>query len=1177
MIEIVASLHKTVARASALILGCYLAGIATVLAQPPSARYGAAPAPAEVEVKADDQVEGQASLKARLESLQARQAEVEADTKLDPDAKTKTLEAYTAATGQIEAAVRHRGRTREYSEALEGGIAREKSLRDQAQALRDAPPEDSAAADGSVPAADVERTLLQKQADASALRAKLNAMDRSLTELQARAVPAREELSEATASLEQMKQDQARAPSASGKSALSDARQALQTASSLAREAEVQMLQQELASLDIRTRLRTAERELAGEQLKHLEVEAARLQARFEEQRQQEAERARAEARQVRREAEGEHPILGRAAEINLQLSDELAAIGRRIEKANKDRVGVNERADRFKLDFENAQQRLEVAGLNEALGQVLSDQRSRLPDLRHFAKIAEERKQRLAEIGLRQLQISEARAKLANIQSAVRDDVAEFTDASTSEPSALMSADVEAKLKAMLTDRRALYGQLATSYAADLRALGDLDFDHRQLIELGGRYRAFLDERLLWIPSASPLNLRMLSTVPEAIGWLLSPTSLVDTGTLLTRIAWSDWGWTLIAIVGPIVLFGLRPIMRRRIELIADETRYIQRDSFLLTLRAIFLTLCIAGALPLLIGMVGWRLNEQVAASDYAQAVGAGGIATAWLLLAVLTLLVLCRRKGVAAAHFLWSAPGLAVLKRHFSWFVVIAGPAIFINETLRAQSNDSYLESLGRIAFMTSALAMAPLAYLVLHPERGLAAPRLRANPDGWASRLRHVWFWGAVMVPVALAGLAATGYFYTAIELEQRLIVSVTVIVAAISVNYLVLRWLHVNRRRLEYKQALERRDAARAARAHVEDSADGAQVPLEQPEVDIEAVDTQTRDMLKALVYFSVLVGLWLVWSDVLPALSFLQQVELWRYASVTNGAEVMVPVTLESLVLVVVLTAVLVVAAKNLPGVLEIAILQRLPIDAGARYAFTSIARYIIVGAGVVFIFDRLGVAWSNVQWLVAALSVGLGFGLQEIFANFVSGLIILFERPIRIGDTVTVGNVNGTVTRIRIRAATIVDWDNKEMIVPNKTFITGELINWTLSDPITRVVIPIGIAYGSDITLASRLINGVADDNALVLKQPEKQLFFVGLGDSALNFELRVFVRALSDRLPVTHELLIEIERCLRENGVSIPFPQRDLHVHMVRPARAIDSDEDIKALQSELDGRAAE
>ncbi len=140
----------------------------------------------------------------------------------------------------------------------------------------------------------------------------------------------------------------------------------------------------------------------------------------------------------------------------------------------------------------------------------------------------------------------------------------------------------------------------------------------------------------------------------------------------------------------------------------------------------------------------------------------------------------------------------------------------------------------------------------------------------------------------------------------------------------------------------------------------------------------------------------------------------------------------------------------------------------------ARYALVSLSQYLIVLIGGVWLFRVLGVSWANVQWLVAAISVGLGFGLQEIFANFVSGLIVLFERPIRVGDIVTIGGVSGTVTRIRARATSITDWDRKELIVPNKEFITGQLINWTLSDSVLRVVIKVALSYGATTPRLSR-------------------------------------------------------------------------------------------------------
>jgi small-conductance mechanosensitive channel len=183
------------------------------------------------------------------------------------------------------------------------------------------------------------------------------------------------------------------------------------------------------------------------------------------------------------------------------------------------------------------------------------------------------------------------------------------------------------------------------------------------------------------------------------------------------------------------------------------------------------------------------------------------------------------------------------------------------------------------------------------------------------------------------------------------------------------------------------------------------------------------------------------------------------------------------------------------------------------------------------------------------RWLVAALGVGLGFGLQEIVANFFSGIIILFEQPVRIGDTVTVGELSGTVSKFRIRATTITDWDNKEIIVPNKMLITERLINWTLTDPITRVIVKVGIAYGSDTAKAHDVMPEVAKSNPMVLDAPEPTVYFLGFGDSALEFEVRVFVRELGHRLPIMHELHMAIDNALRENGFEIPFPQRYIHI----------------------------
>jgi potassium efflux system protein len=192
--------------------------------------------------------------------------------------------------------------------------------------------------------------------------------------------------------------------------------------------------------------------------------------------------------------------------------------------------------------------------------------------------------------------------------------------------------------------------------------------------------------------------------------------------------------------------------------------------------------------------------------------------------------------------------------------------------------------------------------------------------------------------------------------------------------------------------------------------------------------------------------------------------------------------------------------------------------------------------------------------------------VGIGFGLQEIVANFISGLIILFERPIRVGDAVTVGEISGTVSRIQIRATSITSWDRKELLVPNKEFIVGRLVNWTLSDQILRVDIPVGIAYGSDTEKATEVLLRVAKENPKVLDDPPPTVLFLSFGASSLDFELRAFSPDLQSFLPLRHELHMAVDRAFREAGIEIAFPQRDIHVRSaagILPVAAKEGDEE--------------
>jgi potassium efflux system protein len=276
--------------------------------------------------------------------------------------------------------------------------------------------------------------------------------------------------------------------------------------------------------------------------------------------------------------------------------------------------------------------------------------------------------------------------------------------------------------------------------------------------------------------------------------------------------------------------------------------------------------------------------------------------------------------------------------------------------------------------------------------------------------------------------------------------------------------------------------------------------------------------------------------------------------LWHQLSTAGGEEKLVPITLADLLGSIILAILITAAARRLPSVIEISLLQHLSLDTGSRYAITTLTRYFIVGGGIIWVFAVLGGSWSQIQWLVAALGVGIGFGLQEIVANFISGLIILFERPIRVGDIVTVGDTTGRVTRIRIRATTIRNWDQQELLVPNKEFITARLLNWSLSDQTNRVLINVGVAYGSDIPKALQLLQEAAHENKNIVDSPAPLVTFEGFGDNSLNLVLRAYLGALDIRLETISALHQAINQKFEAAGISISFPQRDVHLDTTKP-----------------------
>jgi small-conductance mechanosensitive channel len=273
------------------------------------------------------------------------------------------------------------------------------------------------------------------------------------------------------------------------------------------------------------------------------------------------------------------------------------------------------------------------------------------------------------------------------------------------------------------------------------------------------------------------------------------------------------------------------------------------------------------------------------------------------------------------------------------------------------------------------------------------------------------------------------------------------------------------------------------------------------------------------------------------------------------------------ITLWSVLYVLVLIILLFWAAKRVQNLLSQKLLIRTNLDPAGRHAVGTIVHYLLLLVGFLIILQLAGIDLTTLHVLAGAVGIGVGFGLQSVISNFFAGLIIMFERPIKIGDRIEVDGVDGDVVEIGVRSTVVLTNDNIAIIVPNSKFITENVVNWQYNDGKVRFCIPVGVAYGSDVKLVQKVLLEVAKEAEDVLESPQPVVRLLEFGDSSLNFELRVWSETQINRKGrLTSIINLAVYEKFREHGIEIPFPQRDLHVRSGLPGAVADQGDDGKS-----------
>ena len=832
------------------------------------------------------------------------------------------------------------------------------------------------------------------------------------------------------------------------------------------------------------------------------------------------------------------------AAAENTTIGNELIANHEQLSRDRRALLSIEEERDYVTEALRDSRTRLELGSANEHVGRWMWTERRRLETPAQLRKKLDTTRIALADMRLRLVTINDQQQQLSDIPRALR-ALREASESGEDDEQSDVGSDE--LLPPLLGERAELLKLLEPVLARRIAALQQSESALRDRLEATEALQSLLDRHLLWLPSHSIVDAQWLARVPEGIRDLTLPSRFVTTLKLSVRSFHARPSlWFLC-----IVLLAALIILRLRVQprILAQATMAEQRRDRSYRATGITFLWTVLGALPApaAIGLLGLLLQQLGNPGRFSDSLGQACIALVLPLLSVQLLRWSLLEGGLADVHFGWRPQRRQTLLRCLPIAAVIVLPMYFITVLAFVRRSDLAIDVQARLAVVVSAVMLAGAFWYLLKSGRTWGANVVGVKPSAMRLLLRGL----LPLFLLATAGLALAGYIYSSGVLLQSLLESISLIVAVTIVLGMLARWFLVGEQRLALREHLASQAAAHDAAPNTDES-----VALPDADITVQQVKAQTSSLLRALRLSVLALGLIWVWVDVLPAIYRLDEFAMWHFSEAgPDGANIEQPVTLAAMLLGIFALVVTVIGSRNLPGLIEISLLSRVGVDAASRYMITSLLRYTIVIGGTLVGLSFLGMRWSQLQWMAAALTVGLGFGLQEIFANFVSGIILLFERPFRVGDVITVGDMSGRVTRIRTRATTILDFDNKEIVMPNKTFITGHLTNWGLSDTTTRVIIKVGVAYGTDPAMARMLLLQAAAEDPRVVQEPAPKCWFLAFGSSSLDFELRVFVASLDDRLESQNGLNTRVNQLFAEHGVEIAFPQMDLHVRdMPRP-----------------------
>ena len=837
---------------------------------------------------------------------------------------------------------------------------------------------------------------------------------------------------------------------------------------------------------------------------------------------------------QVQQQSQGtvKNPFIQKELDLNAQLSQYLLEQTEKTNTLTQDELRMRNVLDNLTQTQRTIDEQISALQGTLVLSRIIQQQKQKLPTNLNIQGLSKQ----IADLRVKIFDITQKRNELYDIDAYIskieQDENKSFTSAE------------KAQLTSLLTERRKVASDLIKSLNNQLNLAISLELTQQQITQISDQIQSKLDQQSFWVKSNNPINLDWFKKLPmslkaqfDGIGKKLGfPTNFDNLPYLLTYVF-------ILFVIGGLI-FKFKESIKQRLSVINGEINTLRSDSQWHTPLALFYTalLSLSGTLWFLAAcqLLGfflvknpqefWEWSLRMAAYW-------------WFFSFVLSTL---RPNGILVRHFGFSKESAAALqdvtKRIIVSVVLLLNTSIFSNVMDTGLANDVLGEINTIVALLFCIVIIAPR---FVRTEKSLSS-NTTDQRDRTLLKIMRILL---QLVPVILIVLIALGYYYTALNLITHIINTYIAWVVWSLVRHTIYRGVTVASRRLAYRRLQEKRQQKQQDSSDASASDDVVVITEQEEGLALNEVRSQLLRFADLFIWTALFAIFYYVWSDLVTVVSYLRDITLWQQTSTTEAGVVTETISLFNLIVALIIVVITYILVRNIQGILEVLIFSRVKLSQGTPYTITTLLTYIFVAVGGAWAFSTLGMSWSKLQWLFAALSVGLGFGMQEIFANFVSGIILLFERPIRVGDTVTINGVTGTVAKIRIRAITMIDPDRKEVIVPNKSFVTGQVINWALSNTVTRLVVSVGVAYGSDLDLVKRLLLQAAHEQPSVLKDPEPRALFLTFGASTLDHELRVYVGQVSERNDTLDALNRRVNELFAENNIDIAFNQLDIFI----------------------------